>query len=211
MLKNIIVDDSEYVKNKNEVIEEYVKEAKKIEMELIPLLNKYFSGLTNRTDNNIKRNSYKYALFDYNGDKYKYELKDRSKKYSSYDMLEYGIKDKSKGCVIFNLNKYNKANVGDCFISKFKDVICYYRFKKNKRESKFHREEMVSRTDRNKDGVMVDKKDWYIYIPVEDMIIIKNISETDEKIKWEKIKVKEWWESIGIKWESINWKSIEKK
>jgi hypothetical protein len=116
---------------------------------LLDLIQKYFKD-------NIKKVKKSTEIYDYEGDRYIYELKSRTNKYDAYTTTLLGY------------NKIIKNNKEQIFLFSFTDGLYYIKYD----ESEFNNYEKKlfvrnKRTDYN------DKIKLYIYIPINKLIKIE--------------------------------------
>lgn len=113
---------------------------------ILPIITKYFNDEINFIQ-------YKYSTYDFQGKKYKYELKSRNNKHADFDetlIPESKIKNKS--------NKYIK------FLFCFTDGLYYIKYN----EKKFNKYKLALFC-RNKRADYNDKPALYYYIPITDL------------------------------------------
>jgi hypothetical protein len=121
---------------------ERLKFGKQSELEQFPIISKFFND-------NLKQTIGKYNPYDYEGDKYKYELKTRTNEYNKYPTT---------------MIQKSKCDLNAVFIFKFTDGLYYIKYD----EDKFKSYEVKKFTKYTK---LID----YIYIPITDLIeITKN-------------------------------------
>jgi hypothetical protein len=133
--KRTLVDDLQFGKSK--------------EIEILPIIINYFND-------DIKFVEYKYSIYDYQGVKYKYELKSRTNKYLDFETT---LIPESK-------IKYRKNNFIK-FLFYFTDGLYYIKFN----ETKFKKYKLENFC-RNKRDDYNDVPKLYYYIPVKDLIKI---------------------------------------
>ena len=119
----------------------------------IDLEFEHYELLKNKFDKSLEKNSYKYALFDYIGDKCFIELKSRRNEHNKY-------KDTMIGCnkLLFARNCAKEVY----FVFAFTDGLFYYKFSKEDYDTGVIRSAYGGRDDRE-----VDEKKPYCYIPIK--------------------------------------------
>jgi len=133
-------------KNKPRTLAEDLAFGKEKEEIIIPIIREYF-------DDDISFIQYKYSTYDFQGRKYKYELKSRTNKYADFFetlIPESKIKNRT--------NKYIK------FLFCFTDGLYYIRYS----EKKFNKYKL-DLFCRNKRKDYNDKPAMYYYIPISDL------------------------------------------
>ena len=133
-------------KNNIRTLKEDYEFGKFNETKLLPIINKHFNDDFNFID-------YKYSYYDYQGSKYKYELKSRTNKYLDYETT---LIPESK--IKYRKNNYIK------FLFYFTDGLYYIRYS----EKKFKKYKLENFC-RNKREDYNDKPKPYYYIPVKDL------------------------------------------
>ena len=118
---------------------------------ILPLLEAEFKD-------NIKKSEERYSKYDYSGDKYLYELKSRTNNYSKYPTT------------LLPADKILK-NKKQIFIFNFTDQIGYIEYSKDK----FSNFKLKSFIRNWRAGGKIKEKN-YFYIPIEELNIIKKIS-----------------------------------
>ena len=126
------------------------------EENILDLIQKYFKD-------NIRKVKKTTEIYDYEGDKYIYELKTRTNKYNTYNTTLLGY------------NKVINNNKEQIFLFSFIDGLYYIKYDE-KEFSKFETKFFV----RNKRCDYNDKLKLYIYIPIDKLIKIE-ILEYDYK------------------------------
>ena len=133
-------------KNKPRTLIEDLAFGKEKEKIVLPIIKKYF-------DDDIKFIQYKYSTYDFQGKKYKYELKSRTNKYSDFNetlISEYKIKSRK--------NNYIK------FLFCFTDGLYYIDYDVKKFNS--YKLELFCRNERQD---YKDKPSLYYFIPISDL------------------------------------------
>lgn len=120
--------------------------------------NEYYELLKNKFDKSLEKNTYKYALFDYIGDKCFIELKARRNEHNKY-------KDTMIGCnkLLFARNCAKEV----FFVFSFDDGLFYYKFNNEDYDTGVIRSAYGGRNDRG-----VDEKKPYCYVPIKLLIKI---------------------------------------
>ena len=115
--------------------------------------NEYHELLKNKIDLSLEKNAYKYALFDYIGDKCFIELKSRRIGSTKY-------RDTMIGCnkLLFARNCAKDVY----FVFAFDDGVFYYKFNNEHYDTGIIRSAYGGRDNRGK-----DEKKPYCYIPIK--------------------------------------------
>ena len=137
------------MENKIRTLSKDLEFGKLKEKEILPIIKNYFND-------DIKFIEYKYSIYDYQGAKYKYELKSRTNKYLDFDTT---LIPESK--IKYRKNDFIK------FLFCFTDGLYYIRFN----EKKFKKYKLENFC-RNKREDYNDIPKLYYYIPIEDLIKI---------------------------------------
>jgi hypothetical protein len=113
----------------------------------------HYELLKNKFDKSLEKNSYKYALFDYIGDKCFIELKSRRIGSTKY-------RDTMIGCnkLLFARNCAKEAY----FVFAFDDGLFYYKFNNEDYDTGVIRSAYGGRNDRGK-----DEQKPYCYVPIK--------------------------------------------
>ena len=120
--------------------------------------DEYYELLKNKFDKTLEKNSYKYALFDYIGDKCFIELKARRNEHNKY-------KDTMIGCnkLLFARNCAKEV----FFVFSFDDGLFYYKFNNEDYDTGVIRSAYGGRDNRG-----IDERKPYCYVPVKLLIKI---------------------------------------
>jgi hypothetical protein len=108
--------------------------------------------INNKFNDNIKQNKNKFAKFDFEGDKYLYELKSRKCNYSTYPTT------------LIPFSKCQSDNKKIIFLFNFVDGLYYIRYRK-KIFDLFKLESFC----RNRRSDYIDVKQLYYYIPIDKL------------------------------------------
>jgi hypothetical protein len=113
----------------------------------------HYELVKNKFDKSLEKNTYKYALFDYIGDKCFIELKSRRNASTKY-------KDTMIGCnkLLFARNCAKEVY----FVFAFTDGLFYYKFSKEDYDTGIIRSAYGGRDDRGK-----DEQKPYCYVPIK--------------------------------------------
>lgn len=133
-------------KNKPRTLVEDLAFGLEKEKTILPIITKYFNDEINFIQ-------YKYSTYDFQGKKYKYELKSRTNKYSDFNET---LLPESK--IRYKNNNHIK------FLFYFTDGLYYIRYSKKK----FDKYKLASFC-RNKRADYNDKPALYYYIPITDL------------------------------------------
>jgi hypothetical protein len=114
--------------------------------------NEIFNIINNKFNDNIKQKLNRYDKFDFEGDKYLYELKSRNCNYSSYPTT------------LIPFSKCQSDNKKIMFLFNFVDGLYYIRYRKKKFDL-FKLESFC----RNRRSDYIDVKQLYYFIPIEKL------------------------------------------